>query len=105
MLFRLNFSLMTSLTSWEFWCLFPQDEFQTYSRKKVMWICLSALNSTFRLNPDNPFITDEESIINRAIRKPDLKVSTIMAPADAREGESFFLPNTRLNSYIVNTLK
>ncbi|KAI4548270.1 hypothetical protein MG293_000600 [Ovis ammon polii] len=71
---RLNFSLMTSLTSWEFWYLFPQDEFQTYSRKKVMWICLSALNSAFRLSPDNPFITDEESIINRAVRKPDLKV-------------------------------
>uniref|UniRef100_A0A4W2H061 Cation-transporting ATPase n=1 Tax=Bos indicus x Bos taurus TaxID=30522 RepID=A0A4W2H061_BOBOX len=53
------------------------DEFQTYSRKKVMWICLSALNSAFRLNPDNPFITDEESIINRAIRKPDLKVRCI----------------------------
>ncbi|KAI4579088.1 hypothetical protein MJG53_000963 [Ovis ammon polii x Ovis aries] len=51
-----------------------EDEFQTYSRKKVMWICLSALNSAFRLSPDNPFITDEESIINRAVRKPDLKV-------------------------------
>ncbi|KAF4020877.1 hypothetical protein G4228_012716 [Cervus hanglu yarkandensis] len=53
------------------------DEFQTYSRKKVMWICLSALNSAFRLNADNPFITDEESIINRAVRKPDLKVRCI----------------------------
>ncbi|OWK06201.1 hypothetical protein Celaphus_00012611 [Cervus elaphus hippelaphus] len=68
---------MTSLNSQEFWCLFPQDEFQTYSRKKVMWICLSALNSAFRLNADNPFITDEESIINRAVRKPDLKVRCI----------------------------
>lgn len=89
MLFRLSFSLMTSLTSREFWYLLPQDEFQTYSRKKVMWICLSALNSAFRLSPDNPFITDEESIINRAVRKPDLKVSAIMASAHAREVESF----------------
>lgn len=56
-----------------------------------MWICLSALNSAFRLSPDNPFITDEESIINRAVRKPDLKVSAIMAPAHAREVESFSL--------------
>uniref|UniRef100_A0A8D1C6W3 Cation-transporting P-type ATPase N-terminal domain-containing protein n=1 Tax=Sus scrofa TaxID=9823 RepID=A0A8D1C6W3_PIG len=53
------------------------DEFQTYSRKKVAWICLSALNSTFRLTPDHPLITDEEYIINRAIRKPDLKVRCI----------------------------
>lgn len=82
-----------------------QDEFQTYSRKKVMWICLSALNSAFRLNADNPFIIDEESIINRSIRKPDLKVSMITAPADAREVESFFVPNIKLNSYIANTLK
>nr|XP_060154264.1 probable cation-transporting ATPase 13A4 isoform X2 [Globicephala melas] len=53
------------------------DEFQTYSWKKVVWICLSALNSAFRLIPDHPLITDEEYIINRAIRKPDLKVRCI----------------------------
>ncbi|KAG8515841.1 putative cation-transporting ATPase 13A4, partial [Galemys pyrenaicus] len=53
------------------------DEFQTYSRKKVIWICLSALNSTFALTPDHPLITDEEFIINRAIRKPELKVRCI----------------------------
>lgn len=45
-----------------------------------MWIYLSTLNSSFGLTPDHPVITDEEDIINRAIRKPDLKVS-----ADARE--------------------
>ncbi|KAJ8784445.1 hypothetical protein J1605_008289 [Eschrichtius robustus] len=54
-----------------------KDEFQTYSWKKVVWICLSALNSAFQLIPDHPLITDEEYIINRAIRKPDLKVRCI----------------------------
>ncbi|KAF6384389.1 ATPase 13A4 [Rhinolophus ferrumequinum] len=53
------------------------DEFQTYSWKKVMWIYLSTLNSSFGLTPDHPLITDEEDIINRAIRKPDLKVRCI----------------------------
>ncbi|XP_011379717.1 probable cation-transporting ATPase 13A4 [Pteropus vampyrus] len=53
------------------------DEFQTYSWKKVMWIYLSAVNSAFGLTPDHPLITDEEYIINRAIRKPDLKVRCI----------------------------
>ncbi|XP_027791913.3 probable cation-transporting ATPase 13A4 [Marmota flaviventris] len=53
------------------------DEFQTYSSKKVVWIHLSTLSSTFGLTPDHPLITDEEFIINRAIRKPDLKVRCI----------------------------
>ncbi|XP_049631986.1 probable cation-transporting ATPase 13A4 [Suncus etruscus] len=53
------------------------DEFQTYSWKKVMWIYLSSLHSTFGLTPDHPLITDEEFIINRAIKKPDLKVRYI----------------------------
>ncbi|XP_006873203.1 PREDICTED: probable cation-transporting ATPase 13A4 [Chrysochloris asiatica] len=53
------------------------DEFQTYSWKRVMWIYLSALNSTVDLTPDHPLITDEEYIINRAISKPDLKVRYI----------------------------
>uniref|UniRef100_A0A2K5KLQ0 Cation-transporting ATPase n=1 Tax=Cercocebus atys TaxID=9531 RepID=A0A2K5KLQ0_CERAT len=53
------------------------DEFQIYSWKKVIWIYLSALNSAFGLTPDHPVITDEEDIINRAIRKPDLKVRCI----------------------------
>ncbi|XP_045358532.1 probable cation-transporting ATPase 13A4 isoform X2 [Leopardus geoffroyi] len=53
------------------------DEFHTYSWKKVMWIYLSSLNSTFGVTPDHPLITDEEDIINRAIRKPDLKVRCI----------------------------
>ncbi|XP_045395905.1 probable cation-transporting ATPase 13A4 isoform X2 [Lemur catta] len=53
------------------------DEYQIYSRKKVMWIYLSSLNSAVGLTPDHPLITDEECIINRAIRKPDLKVRCI----------------------------
>ncbi|XP_064135924.1 probable cation-transporting ATPase 13A4 [Loxodonta africana] len=53
------------------------DEFQTYSWKKVIWIYLSAFNSAFGLTPDHPLITDEEYIVNRAIRKPDLKVRCI----------------------------
>jgi len=55
----------------------PQDEFKIYSWKKVMWISLSALSSTSGLTPDHPLIADEEFIINRAIRKPDLKVSKL----------------------------
>lgn len=50
-----------------------------------MWIYLSALNSTFGLTPDHPLITDEECLINRAIRKPELKVSRFMVTADARK--------------------
>ncbi|XP_036300976.1 probable cation-transporting ATPase 13A4 isoform X2 [Pipistrellus kuhlii] len=53
------------------------DEFQTYSRKNVMWIYLSALNSAIGFTPDHPLITDEECLINRAIRKPELKVRYI----------------------------
>ncbi|ERE75973.1 putative cation-transporting ATPase 13A4 [Cricetulus griseus] len=53
------------------------DEFKVYSWKKVMWISLSALSRTPGLTPDHPLITDEEYIINRAIRKPDLKVRYI----------------------------
>ncbi|XP_075823683.1 putative cation-transporting ATPase 13A4 isoform X1 [Microtus pennsylvanicus] len=53
------------------------DEFKIYSWKRVMWISLSALNRTSGLTPDHPLIADEEYIINRAIRKPDLKVRYI----------------------------
>lgn len=60
-----------------------------------MWIHLSALNSAFGLTPDHPLITDEDYVINRAIRKPDLKVSTFMATADAKE-IYFFLKNYKV---------
>nr|XP_035944405.1 probable cation-transporting ATPase 13A4 isoform X3 [Halichoerus grypus] len=42
-----------------------------------MWIYLSSLNREFGVTPDHTLITDEEYIINRAIRKPDLKVRCI----------------------------
>lgn len=42
-----------------------------------MWIYLSSLNSALGVTPDHPLVTDEEYIINRAIRKPDLKVSKL----------------------------
>ncbi|CAM4596731.1 unnamed protein product [Lepidochelys olivacea] len=50
------------------------DEFQIYSRKKVTWISVSALN---KFRSDYPIIADENSIINKAIMKPDLKVRCI----------------------------
>ncbi|EHB13962.1 Putative cation-transporting ATPase 13A4 [Heterocephalus glaber] len=53
------------------------DEFQTYSWKKVTWVHLSTLSSTFGLTPGHPLIIDEDCIINRAIQKPDLKVRCI----------------------------
>ncbi|XP_074046718.1 putative cation-transporting ATPase 13A5 isoform X3 [Macrotis lagotis] len=55
------------------------DEFQIYSRKKVMWIYLSSLDSlgSISLTPDHPLITDEDYVINRAIIRPDLKVRCI----------------------------
>lgn len=73
--FSINFSLMTSLNSLGVLMSIPQDEFKIYSWKKVIWISLSALNRTSGLTPDHPLIADVEYIINRAIRKPDLKVS------------------------------
>lgn len=62
-----------------------------------MWIYLSSLNSTFGVTPDQPLITDEEDIINKAIRKPDLKVSTFMLTANAEEIE-FSPQDIRLSS-------
>ncbi|TFK00935.1 Thioredoxin domain-containing protein 11 [Platysternon megacephalum] len=50
------------------------DEFQIYSRKKVTWISVSALN---KFRSDYPIIADENSIINKAIMKPDLKIRCI----------------------------
>uniref|UniRef100_A0A8C0GDR7 Cation-transporting ATPase n=1 Tax=Chelonoidis abingdonii TaxID=106734 RepID=A0A8C0GDR7_CHEAB len=48
------------------------DEFQIYSWKKVTWISVSSLN---KFRADYPITADENSIINKAIMKPDLKVS------------------------------
>uniref|UniRef100_A0A452HII7 Cation-transporting ATPase n=1 Tax=Gopherus agassizii TaxID=38772 RepID=A0A452HII7_9SAUR len=51
------------------------DEFQKYTRKKVTWIDLSKLNLSVRDTSDSLFIADKDSVINRAIMKPELKVS------------------------------
>uniref|UniRef100_A0A8C0GCW7 Cation-transporting ATPase n=1 Tax=Chelonoidis abingdonii TaxID=106734 RepID=A0A8C0GCW7_CHEAB len=50
------------------------DEFQIYSWKKVTWISVSSLN---KFRADYPITADENSIINKAIMKPDLKVRCI----------------------------
>uniref|UniRef100_A0A8C3HWJ9 ATPase 13A5 n=1 Tax=Chrysemys picta bellii TaxID=8478 RepID=A0A8C3HWJ9_CHRPI len=57
--------------------LFLQDEFQKYTRKKVTWIDLSTLNLSVRDTSDSLFIADKDSVINRAIMKPELKVRSI----------------------------
>ncbi|XP_030432416.1 probable cation-transporting ATPase 13A5 isoform X4 [Gopherus evgoodei] len=53
------------------------DEFQKYTRKKVTWIDLSKLNLSVRDTSDSLFIADKDSVINRAIMKPELKVRSI----------------------------
>ncbi|XP_025038282.2 putative cation-transporting ATPase 13A5 isoform X1 [Pelodiscus sinensis] len=53
------------------------DEFQKYTRKKVTLIDLSTLNLLVRDTSDRLFIADKDSVINRAIRKPELKVRSI----------------------------
>ncbi|XP_067398912.1 probable cation-transporting ATPase 13A5 [Emydura macquarii macquarii] len=53
------------------------DESKKYTRKKVTWIDLSTLNLSFRDGSDSLLIADKDSVINRAIMKPELKVRSI----------------------------
>ncbi|EMP27108.1 Putative cation-transporting ATPase 13A4 [Chelonia mydas] len=53
------------------------DEFQKYTRKKVTWIDLSTMNLSVRDSSDSLFVADKDSVINRAIMKPELKVRSI----------------------------
>ncbi|XP_064008986.1 probable cation-transporting ATPase 13A5 [Pogoniulus pusillus] len=53
------------------------DEFQRYTRKKVTWIDLSTLALPIGSNSDAPLVADEDSVINRAVVKPQLKVRCI----------------------------
>ncbi|PKU47631.1 hypothetical protein llap_2097 [Limosa lapponica baueri] len=53
------------------------DEFQRYTRKKVTWIDLSTLALPVGSNSDGPLVADKDSVINRAIMKPQLKVRSI----------------------------
>ncbi|XP_044146312.1 probable cation-transporting ATPase 13A4 [Bufo gargarizans] len=52
------------------------DEFEKYFRKRVTWIQLQNLNISLNTTAQ-PLIADGKSIINKAIRKTDLKVKLI----------------------------
>ncbi|CAJ0928627.1 unnamed protein product [Ranitomeya imitator] len=53
------------------------DEFELYFWKKVTWIELQNLNISLNTTSAQPLIADGKSIINKAIRKTDLKVKLI----------------------------
>ncbi|XP_066458008.1 probable cation-transporting ATPase 13A4 [Eleutherodactylus coqui] len=53
------------------------DEFEQYFRKKVTWIQLQNLNISMNTTSAQPLIADGKSLINKAIRKTDLKVKLI----------------------------
>ncbi|XP_049658900.1 probable cation-transporting ATPase 13A5 isoform X3 [Accipiter gentilis] len=53
------------------------DEFQRYSRKKVTWIDLSTLALPVGSNLRGPLVADKDSVINRAVMKPQLKMRCI----------------------------
>ncbi|XP_054242164.1 probable cation-transporting ATPase 13A5 [Indicator indicator] len=53
------------------------DEFQRYTRKKVTCIDLSPLALPVGSNPDGPLVADKDSVINRAVMKPQLKMRCI----------------------------
>ncbi|KFP34125.1 putative cation-transporting ATPase 13A5, partial [Colius striatus] len=53
------------------------DEFQRYTRKKVTWIDLSTLALSVGSSSDGPLVADKDSVINRAIMKPQLKMRCI----------------------------
>ncbi|XP_010086340.1 PREDICTED: probable cation-transporting ATPase 13A5, partial [Pterocles gutturalis] len=53
------------------------DEFHRYSRKKVTWIDLSSLAPPVGSNSDGPLVADKDSVINRAVMKPQLKMRCI----------------------------
>ncbi|XP_035400635.1 probable cation-transporting ATPase 13A5 [Cygnus atratus] len=53
------------------------DEFQRCTRKKVTWIDLSALPLPDGSNSECPLVADKDSVINRAVKKPQLKVRCI----------------------------
>ncbi|KAM5292237.1 putative cation-transporting ATPase 13A5 [Ctenodactylus gundi] len=53
------------------------DEFRRHTRKKVLCLCLSAREGPVSKNPEDPFVADRHSILNKAIMKPELKVQCI----------------------------
>ncbi|XP_028587647.2 putative cation-transporting ATPase 13A4 [Podarcis muralis] len=46
------------------------DEFHVYTRKKVVWLSVSALG---RLDPTHPLLADEGSLLNKVTTRPELK--------------------------------
>ncbi|XP_029472775.1 probable cation-transporting ATPase 13A4 [Rhinatrema bivittatum] len=53
------------------------DDFKKYSRKKVKWLHLSDLDSSLTRKADHAVVADGNSIINRAIMRPELKLRMI----------------------------
>ncbi|XP_056421372.1 probable cation-transporting ATPase 13A4 [Hyla sarda] len=53
------------------------DERRKYTRKKVRWLTLAAFADFFQSGLQCSAITDKNSILNKAIRRPDLKVKFI----------------------------
>nr|XP_033814866.1 probable cation-transporting ATPase 13A4 isoform X3 [Geotrypetes seraphini] len=53
------------------------DEFKQCWKRKVKWIYLSKLKDSLIDKPNHPIIADENSTINRAIMRPELKVRYI----------------------------
>ncbi|XP_060054480.1 probable cation-transporting ATPase 13A5 isoform X2 [Erinaceus europaeus] len=53
------------------------DEFQRYTRKKVICLYLSSLKFPISKNPEQPLVADHHSIINHAVLKPELKLRCI----------------------------
>ncbi|XP_066458000.1 probable cation-transporting ATPase 13A4 [Eleutherodactylus coqui] len=53
------------------------DERKKYTRKKVRWLTLDAFAHSFKSGSDCSVVGDQNFILNRAIRRPDLKVKFI----------------------------
>ncbi|XP_045707836.1 probable cation-transporting ATPase 13A5 [Phyllostomus hastatus] len=53
------------------------DEFQRYTRKKVICLYLSTLKFPISKNPERPLVADHHSVINQAVLKPELKLRCI----------------------------
>ncbi|XP_073434761.1 probable cation-transporting ATPase 13A5 [Dendrobates tinctorius] len=53
------------------------DERKKYTRKKVRWIILDTFKDALLRDSQCSVMSDENSIVNRAIRKPDVKVKFI----------------------------
>ncbi|XP_069068850.1 probable cation-transporting ATPase 13A4 isoform X2 [Pleurodeles waltl] len=53
------------------------DDFKQYTRKRVRWVHLASETSCKSRDADNRIIADEDSIVNKVISKPELKVRYI----------------------------